>query len=117
MAEQVRKIEFTEEERLKGKNYIDLGEEGGFEAEYIIPADCEIYGYWMPTKEVIEGLREEGVLPRNNEGPFWAVIDYIPFERDEKLINKLLKDVEAKASELLELGWEYWNITIVNSKE
>ena len=84
MAEQVRKIEFTEEERLKGENYIDLGEEGGFEAEYIIPADCEIYGYWMPTKEVIEGLREDGELTGDDEGPFWARISYIPFEREEK---------------------------------
>jgi len=30
------------------------------------------------------------------------------FERDEELENELLKDMEAEASEFLELGWDYW---------
>lgn len=31
----MRKIDFTEEERLKGLNHIDLGEDGDFYAEYL----------------------------------------------------------------------------------
>lgn len=112
-----RIIEFTEQERLKGENKIDLGEQGDFVAEYIIPDDREVYGYWTPTEEAIEELREDGELTGDDEGPFWARISYIPFERDEELENELLKDIEAEASEFLELGWEYWDVVIVNSKK
>lgn len=111
-----RVIAFDDYERIRGKNKIDLGESGDFIVEYIAPADRKIFGYWEPSEEEMERMREEGKIAEDCESPFWAVLDYIPYERGEDIERELLRDKGATASDFLELSWEYWDIDISNQK-
>jgi len=102
-----RKIEFTEEEKLKGLNHIDLFECGDFYAEYILPEDRELYGWWDPTEEALEesNYLTDMALDINN-APFWASISYMP--EDMEYEEELLQNENAAASDFLELHWYDW---------
>lgn len=101
----MRKIDFTEEERLKGLNHIDLGEDGDFYAEYFIENNGYLMFYgWWDILEDEELAQELGVDPE--DGPFWARISFIPDEWPDDD-----EDIEY-ASDWLAYKWFDWTISI-----
>lgn len=98
----MRKVEFTEEEKLKGLNAVNLFEFGDFRAEYFFDDDnvWALYGWWTPTEEAAE---QEGLDLR--KAPFWARLVFIPeyYLDDEEL---------TEASEVLYIPWTDWVVIV-----
>ena len=90
-----RVIEFSEGEILSGLNHIELEEYGDFRAEYIVPNERKIVGWFDATEEAIEELREDGEITGEVEVPFRAAIYYIPLSCDLECEERLINDEEA----------------------
>jgi len=107
------RLDFTESEKARELNRIDLGLQGEFYAEHIEPDRRRVYGWWFPTEE---GVKEFNELYDEDidyeDRPFWASIDYVPIDymavRRER---DLISDVNAAmAHHFLEFTWGTWVI-------
>jgi len=100
-----RAVRFTDEEKAKGLNQIDLTARlGDLEGEYIVPELKRIYGWWTPTWEAVMDFAGKGYDIDLGQ-KYWAVVQYLTYYKSEELERELLSIQDAKASDFLRLEW------------
>jgi len=90
----LKKLYFSEEEKRKGLNYLDLGTWGSFYAEYIIPDEHKLCGWWY-----------------SQDGKVWAAVYYVPSELEAGAETDPLSIDGVLACDFLDVGWDMWIIT------
>lgn len=116
MEGQVRKLEFTEEERLKGWNVVYLSEWGDFYGEYIVPEQRKVYGYWYPTEWSLQETDDPELKQLSfDDQPFYVSISYMPLCENEE--EEVLRDPNATASDFLSLAWCDWILALQKEQE
>ena len=116
MAEQVRKIEFTEEEKLRGWNSVDLNDWGDFYGDYVVPEERKIFGHWFPTEWALQETDDPELKQLSfDDQPFYVSISYMPLCENEE--EELLQDPNATASDFLSLAWSDWILALQKEQE
>lgn len=116
MAEQARIIEFTEEEKLKGWNSVDLNDWGDFYGEYIVPEERKIFGHWFPTEWALQETDDPELKQLSfDDQPFYVSISYMPLCENEE--EEVLQDPNATASDFLSLAWSDWILALQKEQE
>jgi len=111
------RMEITRTERLRRLDVIDLGDEGTFYAEYVMPQIRRVYGYWHASQKAIEQLREDGWDVDGTE-PLWASIDYyLPDSRTLREEKRLMSDGNTWASDFLKLDWASYAVFVESLEE
>jgi len=112
MVNNVRVIEFTEDEKLKGWNHVDLGDFGDFYGDLIVPELREIYGWWYPTEYTLKETDDPEIKELDmKHAPYWVSLIYLPNEfKDEE---ELLQAEDVMASDFLSIAWCDWVIRLV----
>jgi len=112
------RIEFTDYEKEHRLNVIDLGDEGEFYGEYVVPELRRVYGYWYATEKAIDQLREDGWEIEDDFEPIWASVDYyIVNERTEQREKDLLNDENVWAFHFLELDWDNKEVYVESQED
>jgi len=83
--ENLRRVKFSVEERVRGLHVIDLEEKGQFHAEDVVPENHEIFGYWYLSDQAYKEITDQGFIIENPEQPQWAVIRYSVVESQREL--------------------------------
>ena len=116
MAEQVRKIEFTEEEKLRGWNSVDLNDWGDFYGDYVVPEERKIFGHWFPTEWALQETDDPELKQLSfDDQPFYVSISYMPLCENEE--EEVLQDPNATASDFLSLAWCDWILALQKEQE
>ena len=116
MAEQARIIEFTEEEKLRGWNSVDLNDWGTFYGDYVVPEERKIFGHWYPTEWALQKTDDPELKQLSfDDQPFYVSISYMPLCENEE--GELLQDPNATASDFLSLAWCDWILALQKEQE
>jgi len=115
--ENLRKVKFTGEEKSRGLHVIDLEEKGQFRAEYVVPQNHEIFGYWHLSDKAYKEITDQGFIIENPEQPQWAVIRYSVVESQKGIENFYIKYEDVQAHKFLRLHWDLYEVNIYNENE
>lgn len=114
MENRARKIIFTEKEKREGANVVQLGRDGRFTADYVVPEERRAYGLWRPSDAVCEEFGFD-----KTKRPFKAMVHYVPKQKElERLIvEDIMPETNCLWASLFTLiGWERWVIELKDER-
>ncbi len=89
-------------EKMRGYATVMLGDQGYFVADYVIPEDRKVFGFWYVKK---------------GANPVWASITFEPADLSAEVEQYWMEDEFTMASNWLQAEWKSWTVQKENEEE